>query len=62
MLDSRMLEALCSSFLVLTAVITKTFKITAMGEAIDTMASKTQGKMVSVKSHVKVGLCVQIKH
>ena len=61
MLDNKMLECFCSSFLDLTAAITKMFKMTAAGDAIDTNATITQGKILSVGSHTKFGLCGQEK-
>ena len=61
MLDNKMLEFFCSSFLDLTAAITKMFKMTAAGDAIDTIATITQGKILSVGSHAKFGLCGQEK-
>ena len=55
MLDNKMLECFCSSFLDLTPAITKMFKMTAAGDAIDTIATIIQGKTLSVRSHKKVG-------
>ena len=61
MLDNKMLEFFCSSFLDLTAAITKMFRMTAAGDAVDTIATITQGKMLSFGSHTKFGLCGQEK-
>ena len=61
MLDNKMFVFVCSSFLDLTAAITKMFKMTAAGDAIDTIATIIQGNTLSVRSHTKLGYCGQEK-
>ena len=61
MLDNKMFEFFCSSFLDFTAAIVRMFKMTAAGDAIDTIATIIQGKISLVVSHTKFGLCGQEK-
>ena len=61
MLDNKMTGFFCGSFLDLTAAITKMFKMTAAGAAIDTIATIIQGKTLSDRSHTKLGYCGQEK-
>ena len=50
MLDNKMFEFFCSSFLDFTAAIVRMFKMTAAGDAIDTIATIIHGKISLVVS------------
>ena len=60
MLDSIILESLWSAFLCFTAMITNAFKKTAVGEAIDVLATTIQTTVASFNCHMKSsGACGQ---